>query len=143
VKTALLLFTLLLSAGSLTWYFQDEQTRPCIEDWAKHTQALFSDASQYFRNPSSTDTPILEEDVLDQKLQDLLPTDSMDLSYRPQDDEMSKPTTLALDKPQSELLPNLFNPQQNEGTSLSGKVHMDEDDNIIGAEVQVAIPTSL
>ncbi len=51
--------------------------------------------------------------------------------------------TLALDKPQSELLPNLFNPQQNEGTSLSGKVHMDEDDNIIGAEVQVAIPTSL
>ena len=143
MKTALLLFTLILSAGSLTWYLQDEQARPCIEDWANHTQALFTDASQYFRQLSQPENPIMEEDLLDKRLQELLPTTDMDLSYHPEPDDLFKPTTLALDKPQSGLLPDLFNGPKTAGTSVSGKVHMDEDDNIIGAEVQVAIPTSM
>ncbi len=143
MKTALLLLTLILSAGSLTWYLQDEQARPCIEDWANHTQALFTDASQYFRQLSDHKKPVIEEDLLDKKLQELLPTENMDLSYRPQADDVQKPTTLALDKPQSGLLPDMFNDQEEAGTSVSGKVHMDDDDKIIGAEVQVAIPTSM
>ena|GEM_PF-1564687 len=143
MKTALLLLTLILSAGSLTWYLQDEQARPCIEDWANHTQALFTDASQYFRQLSDAKKPVIEEDLLDQKLQELLPSENMDLSYHPQADEVQKATTLALDKSQNGLLPNLFNKQDEASTSVSGKVHMDEDDNIIGAEVQVAIPTNM
>ncbi len=143
MKIALFVLTFLLSAGSLTWYFQDESKRPCIEDWANQTQLLFSDASEYFRQLSLPKQPSSAEDLLDKKLQELLPVESIDLTYRPQTPSMPSPTTMALGSSQPQLLPNLFNNDEDEGTSVSGKVHMDEDDNIIGAEVQVAIPTSM
>ncbi len=143
MKTALLLLTLLLSAGSLTWYFQEESKRPCIEDWANQTQLLFTDASEYFHQFSLPKEQPSEADLLDKKLQELLPTDSMDLTYRPPTETAPEHTTIALDSSQPKLLPDLFNTSKEEGTSVSGKVHMDEDDNIIGAEVQVAIPTSM
>ncbi len=143
MKTSFVLLTLILSAGAGTWYFQEDLPEPCIEDWAKQTQSLFTDASSYFKrfslpkNQNTTDS----EDLLDQKLQELLPTDSMDLKYRPSENVIT--TTAALDISQSGLLPDMFKKSQSDGTSLSGKVHMDEDDNIIGAEVEVAIPTSM
>ncbi len=143
MKTTLFLVTLILSAGSITWYFQEDLPEPCIEDWAKQTQSLFTDASAYFKRFSAPkDTNATDsEDLLDQKLQELLPSDNMDLKYRPVLDVIT--TTAALDQSQSGLLPDLFKKSQADGTSLSGKVHMDEDDNIIGAEVEVAIPTSM
>ncbi len=140
MKTTFLLLTLILSAGSITWYFQEDLPEPCIEDWAKQTQSLFTDASAYFKRFSVPKDATDSEDLLDQKLQELLPTDNMDLKYRP---ALDVTTTVALDQSQSGLLPDLFKKSQSDGTSLSGKVHMDEDDNIIGAEVEVAIPTSM
>jgi hypothetical protein len=142
VKTTFLL--LILVGGTGTWYFQEDLPEPCIEDWAKQTKSLFTDASAYFKRfslPKEQNTPY-SEDLLDQKLQELLPTQNMDLKYRPAI-EAATSITAALGKSQGDLLPDLFKKSQSDGTSLSGKVHMDEDDNIIGAEVEVAIPTSM
>ncbi len=141
MKTSFILLTLILSAGAGTWYFQDNLPEPCIEDWAKQTQSLFTGASAYFFTPEGQDK-VDRKDILDQRLQELLPTDNMDLKYHPTPKAITT-TTAALDKSHRGLLPNLFNKTKSDGTSLSGKVHMDEDDNIIGAEVEVAIPTNL
>jgi hypothetical protein len=144
VKTTFLLLTLILVGGTGTWYFQEDLPEPCIEDWAKQTKSLFTDASIYFKRfplPKEQNIPN-SEDLLDQKLKELLPTKNMDLKYRPAI-EATTPITAALGKSQGGLLPDLFKKSQSDGTSLSGKVHMDEDDKIIGAEVEVAIPTSM
>ena len=141
VKTAFVLLALILSSGYLTWHLQDKPTQPHLEDWAQHTLALFTDAAQYFRSQAQP-TPATE-DLLDKKLQALLPTESIDFSYHPEAAEPQKPIKLTQDTPRGHLLPDLFTPQETAGTSLSGKVHTDSDDNIIGAEVHIAIPTNM
>ncbi len=143
MKIALLSFVFVLSAGLIAWCYQDDSSRPCLEDWVTQTQGLFSDASAFVKNLSSPKKNTVINDDLDEKLQALLPSENIDLSYRPEQQKITQNLQLAVESDSSELLPNLFSPQLDSGTSVSGKVHMDEDDNIIGAEVQVEIPTNL
>ena len=141
VKTAFVLLTLILSGGYLTSHLQDKPTQPHLEDWVQHTLALFTDATQYFRSQAQL-TPVTTG-LLDKKLQELLPSENIDFSYHPSSAEPQQPIQLAQDTPHGRLLPNFFTRQETASTSLSGKVHTDEDDNIIGAEVQIATPTSM
>ena len=128
-----------MALGLGGWLYQDTDARPCLEDWITQTQSLFNDASTSIKNLSSSNKPTQPQDSLDDKLQELLPSDSVDLSYQPFSEQ--EQTLAQSDSP--DLLPNLFQSQQQKSTSLSGQVHMDENDNIIGAEVQVSIPTNL
>ncbi len=128
-----------MALGLGGWVYQDTDVRPCLEDWITQTQSLFNDASTSIKNLSSSNKPTQPQDSLDDKLQELLPSDSVDLSYQPFSEQ--EQSLAQSDSP--DLLPNLFQSQQQKSTSLSGQVHMDENDNIIGAEVQVSIPTNL
>ena len=128
-----------MALGLGGWIYQDTDARPCLEDWITQTQSLFNDASTSIKNLSNSNKPTQSQDSLDDKLQALLPSDSVDLSYQPFSEQEQ---TLAQGG-NPDLLPNLFQSQQQKSTSLSGQVHMDENDNIIGAEVQVSIPTNL
>ena len=128
-----------MALGLGGWFYQDSDARPCLEDWITQTQSLFNDATTSIKNLSNSNNLVQPQDNLDEKLQALLPSDSVDLSYQPIN---AAEQTLAQGD-NSDLLPDLFQSQQQKSTSLSGQVHMDENDNIIGAEVQVSIPTNL
>jgi len=128
-----------MALGLGGWFYQDTDARPCLEDWITQTQSLFNDASTSIKNLSNSNKTAQPQDNLDDKLQALLPSDSVDLSYQPFSEQ--EQNLAQGDNP--DLLPNLFQSQQQKSTSLSGQVHMDENDNIIGAEVQVSIPTNL
>ena len=139
MKKILVLSILAMALGLGGWFYQDTDARPCLEDWIAQTQSLFNDATLSLKNLSNSNKPPISQDDLDDKLQALLPSDSVDLSYQAIGEQGQ---TLAQGD-NSDLLPNLFQSQQQKSTSLSGQVHMDENDNIIGAEVQVSIPTNL
>ena len=128
-----------MALGLGGWFYQDTDARPCLEDWITQTQSLFNDASTSIKNLSNSNKTAQPQDNLDDKLQALLPSETVDLSYQPITE--LEQTLAQGDNP--DLLPNLFQSQQQKSTSLSGQVHMDENDNIIGAEVQVSIPTNL
>lgn len=109
-----------------------------MQTWLKHTKGLLQGAEDLF---SSFKRP---QD--DEKLKELLPPDELDLSYQPSDlntqvEEGSVPLVSQNDA--RELLPDMFNPVNQPKTSVKGQVHTDENDNIIGAEVQVAIPAGM
>ena len=86
--------------------------------------------------PQQTDK--LEEESLDLKLEALLPSSQLVSSDQP---DLSPKSDSEV--PDTALLPDLFQKDEKAGTSFTGQVHTDENDNIIGAEVQVAIPTDI
>lgn len=118
------------------WFYQPEDDRPCIEDWAAQTSSFFSNAGAFLSNIKlPTSEP---KDTVDEALEALLPSDTIDLRYQPE--TLDTQNTAQLDAP---LLPNLFEKKQAApATKVSGQVHRDDDDKIIGAELQVAIPTN-
>ena len=121
------------------WLYQGNDKVPCIEDWIAQTQSFLSNAvSSIEKMPIPSDEQ-LKIDQLDEKLQALLPNENMDLSYS----NITQSEQTQVKSADDELLPNLFKNTTDKSTSLSGQVHMDEDDKIIGAEVQVSIPTNL
>ena len=121
------------------WFYQSNDKVPCIEDWIAQTQSFLSNAvSSIEKMPLPSDDQ-LKIDQLDEKLQALLPNENMDLSYT----AATQSDQAVVENTNDELLPNLFKNTTDKSTSLSGQVHMDEDDKIIGAEVQVSIPTNL
>lgn len=134
-KFFLVLFLSLISAAGY-WLYQPENDRSCIEDWAAQTSVFFSNAGTFLSNiklPSPE-----KSDTIDDALEALLPSDTIDLRYQPENANVQ--TTANLDEP---LLPNLFEKKKDGPiTKISGQVHTDEDDKIIGAELQVAIPTN-
>jgi hypothetical protein len=113
-----------------------------IDDWAKQSALLFQDTATFLSSLKS-DIPA-EVDAIDEKIQTLLPNKSIDLRYEP---DLNESINLANDQPinvgPNALLPNLFGAKQKSGTSLKGQIFTDEEDKIIGAEVQLAIPTDM
>jgi len=113
-----------------------------IDDWAKQSAQLFKDTAQFFSSLPSEVSKDVEE--IDEKLESLLPSDDINLRYEPNLDEtidvaQGQPVSVAPDA----LLPNLFDPKEKSGTSVKGQIFTDEKDKIIGAEVQLAIPTDM
>lgn len=143
MKKAIFLSLLISGAVFGGWLYQDNETAPRIDDWIAQTRSLFNDAALSLEKMPISDDLSSKQDSLDEKLQALLPNASMDLSYSPASDNQTLASQALASKANKELLPNLFQSKNDKSTSLSGQVHMDEDDNIIGAEVQVSIPTHL
>ena len=139
VKKVILLSFLIASATAGGWFYQGNDDVPCIEDWFAQTQSFFNNAVSSIEKMPTPNNEQLKIDQLDEKLQALLPNENMDLSYSAA--PISEQTIV--NSADGELLPNLFKNTTDKSTSLSGQVHMDEDDKIIGAEVQVSIPTNL
>lgn len=117
---------------------QSDKKEVCIEDWYAQTSQLFQSASGFF---SSNGTTPHEADTLDAKLQALLPSDNMDLSYHSNEVD-SGINPLATGTKQA-LLPNLFNPTNDPSTQIKGQVFTDEKDNIVGAELNLSIPADI
>ncbi len=143
MKKIIIISIFLILVGTGAHYLQPEEKRPHLTDWLNHTQSLISNAQQFIGTLSGDSAKTkAEHDNLDHKLQALLPSEHMDLNYHAATDASPAVDTIEI-KPLSTALPNLFTSETGPSTSVSGQVHMDEDDNIIGAEVKVAIPTNL
>lgn len=132
----LVLATTLL-AGAVVWYAYPASKKPCIEDWMSHTGTLFESALSVFSSESNE--PPQAPDSVDERIESLLPNQVIDLSLPREDDALSENQGR---DPEQALLPNLFVKKDQPKTQFKGQVHMDENDKIIGAEVQVAIPTN-
>ena len=136
-----LLFVVGISVLAIGIANRDDQEQN-IDDWAKQTAQLFKDTAKFLSSLPS-DVPAGVDDI-DEKLQTLLPSDDIDLRYEP---DLNETINLADGQPISvspdALLPNLFDPKQKSGTSVKGQIFTDEKDKIIGAEVQLAIPTDM
>jgi hypothetical protein len=117
---------------------QDTKKEICIEDWYAQTSQLFQSASGFFsREGAASD----DDNALDAKLQALLPSDNIDLRYHNSEPAFeSNDLSLA---PTQDLLPNLFNPATDPSTKINGQVFRDEDDKIVGAELNVSIPADI
>jgi len=139
VKKVIVSSILIASVAVGGWLYQDSDKAPCIEDWIAQTQSFLNSAASSIDNMPISSDQQLQTDQLDEKLQALLPSEDLDLSYIATTDS----DQALVSNTNDELLPNLFQNTTDKSTSLSGQVHMDNDDNIIGAEVQVSIPTNL
>jgi hypothetical protein len=142
LKTFLSVLVLSLILAGTLFSLQADQKEVCIEDWYADTSKLFQSASAFFaRNGQLKETEI-EHQALDIKLQALLPSSNIDLSY--QSDEHTSIITSASSDSQNLLLPDLFKlTNSGPSTQFKGQVHTDKDDNIVGAEVNVSIPTDI
>lgn len=132
----LVLVTALL-AGAVVWYAYPANKKPCIQDWLSHTESLFENALSVFSKDS--EDALEQGDPLDERIQSLLPSQVIDLSLPQEEGALG---TSAGNEDDKALLPNLFVKKDEPKTQIKGQVHMDENDKIIGAEVQVAIPTN-
>ena len=105
-----------------------------MEEWFSQAKDVFSNAAEVFSFKQNETLPEADED-LNLKMEALLPEPALDLSYIP---DPNAPVIQDVS-----LLPDLFKTDQKKpSTQFKGQVHTDENDNIIGAEVQVAIPTN-
>jgi hypothetical protein len=144
LKAFLSVFVLSFILVGTLFSLPTEQKEVSIEDWYADTSKLFQSASAFFsRTAQSNDVEIeVEQLSLDSKLQALLPSSNIDLSY--QSDEHTSIITSAASDSQSLLLPDLFKlTNSGPSTQFNGQVHTDNDDNIVGAEVNVSIPTDI
>lgn len=140
IVISLLVITIISFAA---WLYQSQPSEnQHMQTWINSTQDLLQGAKGLFSN--------LEQPEEDEKLKALLPSEQLDLSYRPDptladieitSQQGSVPSISISDA--RELLPDMFNAQAEPGTSVKGQVHTDENDNIIGAEVHVAIPADM
>lgn len=118
-----------------TWLYQPEPSQQAMKTWFNNTQDLINGASDLF---SSFKRP---ED--DEQLKALLPSDELDLSIQPITTSQDGSVPLISQNDARELLPDMFSQSDEPKASVKGQVHTDENDNIIGAEVQVAIPAGM
>ena len=147
MKALIISFILIISTISGIWYWQQQSSSQHMQTWLNHTQDLLNGASGLFSS--------FKQPQEDEKLKALLPSDELDLSYRPDGSpDLANPIlTTALNRQGSvpnvsqndarELLPDMFSISTEPATSVKGQVHTDENDNIIGAEVHVAIPADM
>jgi hypothetical protein len=144
VFVKVLFVSLLVAVFIATYLFSEKHKHEQhLDDWAKQSALLFQDTANFFSSLKS-DEP-LTPDTLDEELQDLLPSNQLNLRYEPDFESAIKIGNTEPDSIlPSALLPNLFMPKQpSTGTSVKGQLFTDEKDNIIGAEVQLAIPTDM
>jgi hypothetical protein len=137
-----LIFVSIISVGAFFALQSDAKKQACIEDWYADTTSLFQSASTFFGPSAASNETKNEQQELDTKLQALLPTTEIDLSYQsaPQETIIS----LVLPSAQKSLLPNLFiEDVPGPSTRFNGLVHTDKDDNVVGAEVNISIPTNI
>ncbi len=143
MKKTIITFVFLILVGAGAHYLQPEEKRTQLNDWLSHTQSLMNNAQKIIATLSGdSEKTKTAHDNLDHKLQALLPAEHMDLNYHAATDNTLSAETIEV-KPLSTALPNLFTSDTAPSTSISGQVHIDEDDRVIGAEVNVAIPTNL
>jgi hypothetical protein len=145
-------FVLLIMSALAAVYLFSSNTDPeqHIDDWAKQSAALFQDTASVFSSfksdtPSEPTTDDTSEETFDEKLQNLLPSEELNLSYEP---DFEGSTEIANGESgsilPSTLLPNLFDVKPGSNSaSVKGQIFRDEKDKIIGAEVQLAIPTDM
>jgi len=128
----------MLASSGLYFANMNEDDKPCIEDWFAQTQGLFQQAGSMFSFNRNDSIEQIDEESLDLKLDALLPDSPVDVEFQPiltnDSDKRIQDTA---------LLPNMFDKKQGPSTEFKGQVHKDENDNIIGAEVEVAIPTDI
>lgn len=127
-----------MATTGLFYITSSDNDKPCIEEWLGQTKTVFANASSLFKLSSDSDTNDATEESLDLKLEALLPDTSVELSSQPDLSPKLEPTI-----PETALLPDLFNQTNENSAKIKGQVHTDENDNIIGAEVHVAIPTDI
>lgn len=141
VKTFFITLSAIIFSVIAFQVFTSSQQNDDLDEWGQQTLALFKDTAQFFSSFGSSAKP---EDIMDDELKALLPTDTVELRFEPQLDETleianGQPTDIS---PEA-LLPNLFQAQEKTGTSVKGELFTDKEDKIIGAKVQVAIPTDM
>ena len=138
MKTFISFIVVIAICGGAFLALHGEEKEVCIEDWYAQTSQLFQSASRFFDHVGSPSSEEIKE--FDAKLQALLPPETIDLSFS--SDQTPITTALSLESQQT-LLPNLFNKDNAPGTQIKGQVHTDDQDNIVGAEVNVSIPTDI
>ncbi|WP_396588857.1 hypothetical protein [Bermanella sp. R86510] len=148
-----LIALLIIGVGAgIALYQPNKNHNSDLDVWVSKTQSLFSETGQFFSRlslgPETTPVEKREdplEDEVDVRLQELLPPDRLVLEVD-QDTPLSssdEQKTAFYQDPSSEPLPNLFIPRKkDQKTAIKGQIFTDENDEIIGAEVQLAIPTN-
>ncbi len=148
MKAAIVLGFVTLSVGALLIWQSKQEEKYCIEQWFNQTSELFEGAAELFTGlsrPDEVDSDELESaadgiHATDEKLQALLPVEDskqIDWSLHSMD-----ATVDAQGKNSDAVLPNLFGKSNENKARFSGQLHLDESDNIVGAEVNVEIPTN-
>ena len=141
MKAFLSLTVLLVVTSGIVFGLQSDKEEVCIEDWYAQTSQLFQSASNFFSSSTGSASSAKEIEELDAKLQELLPTENIDFSYR-SEETPTLISSLATDS-QPGLLPDLFDQKNQPKTKFKGQVHTDDQDNIVGAEVNVSIPADI
>lgn len=150
-----LIALLIIGVGAgIALYQPNKNPNSDLDVWVSKTQSLFSETGQFFSrislpsessssNTEQADQDPLEDDV-DVRLQELLPPERLVLDVDVDSDNASnEQQTVFYKDSNSEPLPNLFIPRtQEQKTAIKGQIFTDENDEIIGAEVQLAIPTN-
>ena len=144
MKVATVLGSLAIVVGLSLILIDEDKDAYCIEQWFANTQDLFENATAIFQS-SPVEPEILKPDTLESELQALLPkedglTSSKPINWHYEDDRALEP--IAANSEDANLLPDLFQPKNDTTPTVSGQLHLDEADNIVGAEVEVAIPTN-
>lgn len=133
----ILSFIVIISIVCVALFTQkSEQEEFRFEDWYANTSSLFQSASSLF---SYSGTASQETHELDAKLQELLPSADMDLTYHNEPHEITVGSLMS----EQGLLPNLFNQPLDLKTQFKGQVHTDDKDKIVGAEFKVSIPADI
>ncbi len=132
----------IIATGSYFTFQSDVKTQICIEDWYANTSSLFQSASSFFSSSDASEETKRDQQQLDAKLQALLPTTEIDLSFQSVQQETISGSKAA--NSNDPLLPNLFiKDTPSLGTRFNGLVHTDKDDKVVGAEVNISIPTNI
>ena len=141
MKVAIVFGVITLTLGGLLIWQGEQEDKQCIEQWLANTKDLFENATAVFSGSGSNlPEEQSETEVLDQKLQELLPVESTaEINW---DVAETDATVNAVREETNALLPNLFNEKNQTKTTVSGQLHLDDSDNIVGAEVNVEIPTN-
>lgn len=128
----------MLVTSGLYLVSSNDADKPCIEEWFGQTKEVFANASSLFQKSDNELLIETEEESLDLKLEALLPDSEFNLPNQPNLKPKLEPSIS-----DTALLPDLFNQAEENTAKFKGQVHTDENDNIIGAEVHVAIPTDI
>jgi len=141
MRAAIIFGVVTLTLGSFLLWQGKQEDRYCIEQWLANTQDLFQNATAIFSGITSPESnQPSETEALDEKLQALLPVEStkqIDWHYQESDTDITQ-----AENGDSSLLPDLFDETNGAKTTVTGQLHLDEADNIVGAEVNVEIPTN-
>lgn len=135
--------------GFIVFTPHKQDTTSDWSNWIDQTKTLFEDSGELFKgitqdkdDKSDTNTVVApSNDDLDEQLQALLPPEKLNLKVDPMTlDDSSIPLETAAEDHQ---FSNLFEPRvKKPKPALKGKLHTDENNEIIGAEMQLAIPTN-